>query len=68
MANNRPISLECALVLVPVMAAQQSAMAGFMKASIEAQVRDWYSQGVSLQVDINKPLGKQLVEQGWIKA
>lgn len=65
--NTRPITLQCALELVPALAAQQSAMAGFMKENIQAQVRDWYAQGVSVQVDITKPLGKQLVQQGWVK-
>jgi len=67
MSNLRTISLECALVIVPAMAAGQSPFAGMMKAQIEGQVREWYAQGVSLQVDITQPLGKQRVKQGWIK-
>lgn len=61
------VSLQAALVIVPAIAADQSIAAKFMKSEIEKQVRAWYAQGVSLQVDLETPLGKELKQKGWVK-
>ncbi len=65
----REITLQCAEAVVPVLAKQSAGpMSMFVNDDmIRQQVRDWYSKGVSLQVETTTPFGQQLIKAGWIQ-